>query len=160
MAAVGNALNRFMPTGTIQYTHRDDGKSFGEMHGCTNDAVQGYLAHQKQPPPIGLPDDHRYSPTVVSQKGGVSYERGIPVHESRQTYLVKVIDCCSAGFRVQGSWCMAHDSGLRVQGSGFRAQGSGSRVQGSGFRVQSSGFMVHGSWFRAQGSRAGFKVSS
>ena len=28
--------------------------------------VQGYLAHKKQPPPLGPPYDPRYSPTVGS----------------------------------------------------------------------------------------------
>ena len=40
--------------------------------------VQGYLAHKKQPPPLGPPYDLGYSPTVGSWEGGVSYERGTP----------------------------------------------------------------------------------
>ena len=36
--------------------------------------LQGYLAHKKQPPPLGPPHDPRYSPTVGSWVGGVSYE--------------------------------------------------------------------------------------
>ena len=41
--------------------------------------VQGSLAHGKQPPPLGTPQDPRYSPTAGSQEGDVSYERGTPV---------------------------------------------------------------------------------
>jgi len=41
--------------------------------------LQGYLAHEKQPPPLGPPKDLRYSPTVGSWEGVVSYERGTPV---------------------------------------------------------------------------------
>jgi len=42
-------------------------------------AVQGYLAHKKQPPPLGPPYVPRHSPSVGSQGGAVSYERGTPV---------------------------------------------------------------------------------
>ena len=34
--------------------------------------VQGYLAHKKQPPPLGPPQGPRHSPTVGSQGGAVS----------------------------------------------------------------------------------------
>ena len=36
--------------------------------------IQGYLAHKKQPPPLGPPYDLRNSPTLGSYEGGVSYE--------------------------------------------------------------------------------------
>jgi hypothetical protein len=42
--------------------------------------LQGCLAHKKQTPPLGPTYDHRYSPTVGSWEGGVSYERGTPAH--------------------------------------------------------------------------------
>ena len=42
-------------------------------------AVQGYLAHRKEPLPLGPPYDSGYSPTAGSQEGVVSYERGTPV---------------------------------------------------------------------------------
>ena len=32
-------------------------------------SLQGYLAHKKQPPPLGPPYDARYSPTVGSSRG-------------------------------------------------------------------------------------------
>ena len=38
--------------------------------------VQGYLDHEKKPPPLGPPYDPRYNPSVGSYEGGVSYERG------------------------------------------------------------------------------------
>ena len=41
--------------------------------------LQGYLAHKKQPTSLGPPLGHRRSPTVGSQVGAVSYERGTPV---------------------------------------------------------------------------------
>ena len=34
--------------------------------------LQGYLAHKKQPLPLGPPYDPRYSPPVESQEGDVS----------------------------------------------------------------------------------------
>ena len=46
-------------------------------------AVQGYLAHKKQPPLLGPLYDPRYSPTVGSQEEGVSYERGISAGAGR-----------------------------------------------------------------------------
>ena len=39
-------------------------------------ALQGYLAHKKQQPPLGPPQGPRYSLTVGSLGGAVSYERG------------------------------------------------------------------------------------
>ena len=33
------------------------------MGGVARGAIQGYLARKKQPPPLGLPYDPRYSPT-------------------------------------------------------------------------------------------------
>ena len=38
--------------------------------------MQGYLAHEKPPPPLGPPEDPGHSPTVGSQ--GEAYERGTP----------------------------------------------------------------------------------
>ena len=46
--------------------------------------VPGYLAHKKQPPPLGPPYDPMYSPTAGSYEGGVSYERGTPVFVKRR----------------------------------------------------------------------------
>ena len=34
-----------------------------------------YIAHKKQPPPLGSPDNPRYSPAVGSYDEGDSYER-------------------------------------------------------------------------------------
>ena len=41
--------------------------------------IQGYLAHQKQPPSLGPPYSPRHTLTVGSQGGYVSYEKGTPV---------------------------------------------------------------------------------
>ena len=41
--------------------------------------IQGYLAHKKQPAPLGPPQFPRYSPTVGSWEGGGSYKQGTPV---------------------------------------------------------------------------------
>jgi len=41
--------------------------------------VQGYLAHQKEPPTLGPPEGPRHSSATGSQVGAVSYERGTPV---------------------------------------------------------------------------------
>ena len=41
--------------------------------------LQGNLAHKKQPTSLGPPQGPRHSPTVGSQVGAVSYERGTPV---------------------------------------------------------------------------------
>jgi hypothetical protein len=41
--------------------------------------VQGYLAHEKTPTPLGPPEDPRHRPTVGSLPGAVSHERGTPV---------------------------------------------------------------------------------
>ena len=52
--------------------------------------MQGYLAHRKQPPPLGPPWDPRCSPTVGSWEGCVSYERGTPVTFSKRAWLIQV----------------------------------------------------------------------
>ena len=41
--------------------------------------VQGYLAHQKTPTPLGPPQDHGHRPTVGTLGGAFSYLRGTPV---------------------------------------------------------------------------------
>jgi len=41
--------------------------------------IQGYLAHTKQPSPLGPPQGPRHTPTVGFYGGLVSYERGTPV---------------------------------------------------------------------------------
>ena len=41
--------------------------------------LQGYLAHKKLRPPLGLPQGPRHSPTVGSYGGAISYERSTPV---------------------------------------------------------------------------------
>ena len=38
-----------------------------------------YLAHKKQPLPLGLPQGPRYIPTIGSWRGAVSRERDTPV---------------------------------------------------------------------------------
>ena len=45
----------------------------------TQAALQGYLAHKKQPPPLGPPYDPRHSPTVGSVGEAVYFERSTPV---------------------------------------------------------------------------------
>ena len=42
--------------------------------------IQGYLAHKKQPTPLGPPLEPRRGPTVGSYGGAVSYEHGTPVY--------------------------------------------------------------------------------
>jgi len=42
------------------------------------DQVQGYLAHKKQPPPLGLPEGPRHKSAEGSWRGAVSYGRGTP----------------------------------------------------------------------------------
>ena len=49
------------------------------IDGTDASTVQGYLAHKKQPPPLGKLLGPRLSPTVGSSEGVVSYERGAPV---------------------------------------------------------------------------------
>ena len=50
-------------------------------------ALQGYLAHKKQPPPLGPPQEPRHGPTVGSYGGAGSYERGAPVPYGPTTCL-------------------------------------------------------------------------
>ena len=42
-------------------------------------ALQGYLAHKKPPPPLGPPWETRHGPTVGSNGVAFSYQRGTPV---------------------------------------------------------------------------------
>jgi len=63
--------------------------------------VQGYLAHEKRPNPLGSPQVPRDRATARSQGGGGSYERGTPVE-----------------LRVRGSWVGVQDSGLDFGGLG------------------------------------------
>ena len=42
-------------------------------------ALQGYLAHKKQPHLLGPPKGPRHRPTAKSYGGAVSYEEGTPV---------------------------------------------------------------------------------
>ena len=44
--------------------------------------LQGYLARNKPPPPLGPPQGPRHSPTVGSEGDAVAYERGTPVQAS------------------------------------------------------------------------------
>ena len=53
--------------------------SSGAVICCYNVALQGYLAHQKQPPRLGPAQNPGHSPIVGSQGGAISYERGTPV---------------------------------------------------------------------------------
>jgi len=46
--------------------------------------VQGYLAHKKTPTPLGPPQDPRHRPTVGSQGGALSYERGARIKQHMQ----------------------------------------------------------------------------
>jgi len=43
------------------------------------EALQGYLAHKKTPPPRTLQEPYAWGPMVVLGGGAVSYERGTPV---------------------------------------------------------------------------------
>ena len=45
----------------------------------TREAVYGNLVHKKPSNPLGPPQDPRHRPTVGSQGGAFSYERGTPV---------------------------------------------------------------------------------
>ena len=74
------------PTEKEKETGREGGRGAREGEGRKEGRegrgqrrLQGYLAHKEQPPPLGPPSDPRYSPTLSSQEGGVSYERGTPV---------------------------------------------------------------------------------
>ena len=44
--------------------------------------VQGYLAHEKAPIPLGPPKGPKHSPTIGSEQVALSYERGTPVIRS------------------------------------------------------------------------------
>ena len=44
--------------------------------------LQGYLAHKKQPNPLGPPSGPSHRPTVGSQGGAVCHERSSPVRMS------------------------------------------------------------------------------
>ena len=50
------------------FTRKNAGPEFLEPQVASPrpDSMQGYLAHKKQPPPLGPPYDPRYSPTVGS----------------------------------------------------------------------------------------------
>ena len=50
-------------------------------------ALQGYLDHKKQRPPLGPPQGPRHQPTVGSLGGAVSCERGTPVPDSARASL-------------------------------------------------------------------------
>ena len=41
--------------------------------------LQGYLAHERYPPPRTLQQDYAQGPLVVLGGGAISYERGTPV---------------------------------------------------------------------------------
>ena len=56
--------------------------------------VQGYLAHNKTPPPLGPPQGPRHRLTVGSYGGAFSYGRGNPVHFDKSQSVSK-------GFHVQ-----------------------------------------------------------
>jgi hypothetical protein len=80
--------------------------------GCRVQGVQGYLAHKKQPPPIGAPYSPRHSRTAGSQgfavfmSKGLSSCRGLGVWE-------EVTGCPQPAARVTRG----------VQGAGCRVQG-------------------------------------
>ena len=46
---------------------------------ATRGELQGYLAHEKPPPPLGLPWERMHGSPVGSYGVAVSYERGTPV---------------------------------------------------------------------------------
>ena len=69
-------------------------------------ALQGYLAHTKQPLSIGQPQDPRHSRTVGSWGGAFSYERGTPVHRA-------CLIAATCGYPMQ---LMEQPRGCRVQG--------------------------------------------
>jgi hypothetical protein len=53
--------------------------------------IQGYLAHKKQTTLPGPPKDPRHRPTVGSWGGALSYERGTPVLEIKDTPRLRVL---------------------------------------------------------------------
>ena len=48
--------------------------------------LQGHLAHEKTPTPLGPPYDPRYGPTVGSWEGGVADGRGTPVGSYHEAF--------------------------------------------------------------------------
>jgi len=65
--------------------------------------VQEYFAHKKCPLPLGPPYDPRYSPTVGSYGGSVSYEQGTPVGPCSVAYRARAfgsraVRCFSVAF--------------------------------------------------------------
>ena len=58
---------------------------------------QGYLAHKKQPPPLGPPLDPRYSPTVGFYEEVISYERGTPVGVRLMVAVTSQVPCETLG---------------------------------------------------------------
>ena len=52
--------------------------------------LQGYIAHKKQPPPLGPPQGPRHSPTVESWEVAVSHERGTPVIPPEEAFHARV----------------------------------------------------------------------
>ena len=53
------------------------------QHEVAGNAVQGYLAHEKQRPTRTLQKDSAQGPMVALGEGAVSYERGTPAERSR-----------------------------------------------------------------------------
>jgi len=63
-------------------------------------SIQGYLFHMKQLPFLEPPKDPRYSETAGSKEGGVSRERGAPVHIPLEVRKVCILN---AGCRICNS---------------------------------------------------------
>ena len=74
-------INHFFEIKMVNLNFGDEPLNAGGF-GAANGAIQGYLVYKKPPPPPGPPQDSRHSPTVGSQVGAVSSERGTPVHLS------------------------------------------------------------------------------
>ena len=81
----------------------------GEGIGATR--LQGYLAHKKQPPPLGPPWDPRYSPHVGTSEGAVSYEQGTPATSAGKALI-------SMGTSIQIEKDPVSSSGFQVSGFG------------------------------------------
>jgi hypothetical protein len=109
--------------------------------------LQGYLVHKKTPTSLGPPLDPRHRPTVGSQGGAFSYERGTPV-EHLGCGVQNLLGSASADhqreevlFPVQGLGGLRAQARIRAQGSGLKVWGAGCRVQGVGYV---SGLSEHG----------------
>ena len=82
LCLLGSVTIRTLTSATDGRTGRSGGGGGEGGRGSRGEGggeVQGYLAHKKQPPPLGSQEGPRHSPTVGSWEGRVSYERSNPV---------------------------------------------------------------------------------